>query len=188
MKNLLKFLALGTMLAASTVAAHAGTLSGNLSVTGTYGAITSTLPLTSGTTAISFAASSEATNGGTGSFASPNTTLYSPVTFASTFTFSTGGTLFSFTLNGNTATFTVAANSEYYNPTTQSWTFVGTISGSGFTSTGASFTLTPNGPPALGDFTGILATAPEPNSLVLLGTGLVSAAGMIVRRRRAIVA
>jgi hypothetical protein len=37
------------------------------------------------------------------------------------------------------------------------------------------------------DFTASLSTAtPEPNSLVLLGTGLVSSAGMLFRRRRAI--
>lgn len=36
------------------------------------------------------------------------------------------------------------------------------------------------------DTNSVAAVTPEPNSLMLLGTGLVSAAGMLVRRRRAI--
>lgn len=57
------------------------------------------------------------------------------------------------------------------------------------TITNGAFTLTTQGAAGssvtFSDTNTINAVTPEPNSLMLLGTGLVSAAGMLVRRRRA---
>ena len=187
MTNFLKALTFGVMLAASSsLAAYASPLSGSVVVDGGYGGITPGT-LNSSTTSIAFAPNDEYTIGGTGSF---STLPLEFVTFPSTFTIPytngtafTGEVLFSFLYNGSTTeTFTVTSVTTGPNG---SLYFYGTLSNQGTGS--AVYVLTP-GTDGLGEWSGTLTVTPtpEPSSLILLGTGLVGAAGLMFRKRRAI--
>jgi hypothetical protein len=190
MKNLLKVFSLGVMLAASSTFAHASPVTGVIVING-FGPGTPSnengsvgpVPFTPSTTSISFTGTPVAA--GNGSFLSVNA-----VSFVPTFTFSYGTiapeTLFSFT-DGGTVTFSV--NSVVFAPVSSSIEFIGVRGGGAVDPTAAYFVLTPNGPPYGGDYsskltlTPPLGLAPEPSGLILLGTGLVSAAGLVLRKR-----
>jgi hypothetical protein len=189
MKNLLKVLAFGAMLAASSSLAYASPLSGTVTIDGGTTAITpGTLP--GGTTSITFATDTY-TIGGTGSFTAASLTGVLPgieaVSFVSVFNIPntngnvfTGETLFTFVYNGaTTETFTV--NSVTTGPNGSLY-FYGTLNG-----TNAVYILTPDDSHN-GSFSGTLdvTPTPEPSSLVLLGTGLIGAAGLMFRKRRSV--
>ena len=195
MKNFLKVLTFGAMLAASSSLAYASPLSGTVTIDGGNGAITPGT-LSSATTSITFAPGLEYTIGGTGSFTgNAITSLPFPpgsgiefVTFVPTFTIPNtagnpfpGATLLTFNVSGVPQTFTVtsvttAPNGSLY--------FYGTL---GSNPGNAVYVLTP-GTDGLGEFSGTLTVTPtpEPSSLILLGTGLAGAAGMMFRKRRAL--
>jgi hypothetical protein len=186
MEPLFKILAYGAMLAASSTLAFASPLSGTVKIDGGQGAVTPIL--NSSTTSIVFGASDEQTFGGTLSFAGiPG----EAVTFPATFTVpNTNGTpfapevLLTFTdLSATPEAFTVtsvrtAANGSLF--------FYGTL---GSNPGNATLILTPDASEN-GSFSSTLTVSPtpEPSSLLLLGTGLLSAAGLMVRKRRAVTA
>jgi PEP-CTERM motif len=202
MKNLLKVVTLGMMLAASSTLAFASPLAGTITINGATGAITPT-QLSGTTSSISFTVNDESTYGYTGNVGTGLTSLLPPaypvvevVTFTSTFTIPNtagtafpGATLFSYQSSGSTVAFTVTSVTVGANG---SLVFFGTLTG-GST---ASYVLTPVAPGGLGttpdgSFTSTLTVpavspTPEPSSLILLGTGLVGAAGLMFRKRRAV--
>lgn len=181
MKSLKMIIALTAMLTASASFAAADTISGILNITGSDS-------YTSGG-AITFDNPAEIAAGSTGSF-----------------TFFTAGTMFtinpngSFTVteNGETASFVVntvtsdtVTNGPMTNETTLSaagtgtFTLSGVVNGTGL----ATFVDTSQSLSGVNQLTSFSATTdvvptPEPSSLMLLGTGLLSSAGMLLRRRR----
>jgi hypothetical protein len=189
MKIPFKLFAIGVALAASSSLAYASPLTaGSLTIDGGVGALIPST-LSASTTSISPGGTIIAL-GSSGGLSSVS--AFSPITFSSLFTFIVGGTpvggeqLFSFAFGTGTETFDV--NSVYVAPN-GSLMFYGVLSdGILADNTPGSYILTPNNS-ADGSFSSTLdaTPTPEPSSLILLGTGLAGAAGLLFRKRRKLV-
>jgi hypothetical protein len=191
MKNLGKLALLGAVIAASAQFASAASIpvTGSLSVVG-FG-------ITPTSTGATFSGMGIA-GSGTGSLAAANGDV---VTLPSTFTFTSPDvTLFLANGIGNSASFTITGPVVETTTAGMGGTTIYDVTGTGnfnesvslgplagtYGQTNGTFDLSysSSGGSAAFEITSNVAAAPEPNSLMLLGTGLLSGAGMLIRKRR----
>lgn len=177
MKQFGKFAAFALTLALAS-SAHAASITGGISIFG--GA-----SVNSSQTQITFSNPGTASLG-TGTLAladGDSINMLTPLTASST------GSLFTTSLGVDAISFTIGSLSFTSEPNGQvQVNGSGTLSEAGFSDTAATFQLNTAANNGQSSFTldSTVAPTPEPSSLILLGSGLVSGAGMLLRRRRSI--
>lgn len=183
MKNLATILALGAALAAAAPLAHADSIVANVNVGGSDYLTSTTIQFPAGQQT----ETSAVINGVSFGYNAL------PITFTSaTLTYTPGG---SFALPGvYIATFDgvslyALSESPTYNTNSMTLNGTGYFTEAGYDNTDVTFSLTTQsvtGPDVLTSFSAssvTVAPTPEPSSLLLLGTGLATAAGLLYSRR-----
>ncbi|MBS1815526.1 MAG: PEP-CTERM sorting domain-containing protein [Acidobacteria bacterium] len=185
-KSTLKILSLATALAVTSLAAHADTVHGSISIGGGDTYTTSSIHFTRAGDAYAEDA--------TGTFADlfTSTNTHASVTM-NDFNFGSGFVnptqVFTLTNNGKTVTFSLTGitSSGIDSNGDLHILGVGTFTETGYSSSTGTFNLTSqngSGGAKVTFSASAVAPTPEPNTLLLLGTGLMSSAGALYRRRR----
>jgi hypothetical protein len=178
MNHLTKFLLIGTLFVGAANSAFASPITGTIDINGTA--------KTGGTGTITFTTNPAAATNGTGVFTTfngPTEVKFAPTFSISAITPTTGELLFSMKNNYG---YTIAFYVTNYTVSGSTYTFTGYLTLNGVNTAPGVLVDTFTSPDGnLGsEFSAQLTVTPEPNSIVLLGTGLFAACGMIAFRRR----